>query len=250
MADKILSSEIPVPPPIHCELLQILHGAIILDTLNFSVAARKACPMDFKVTAEIERVTSFQQNERKVLFDGLVKARSNVDGLTALQLLSKDLKIITNSDNSIQISIPGFPILVQVSKGVLNFCNASSFIFMVCLFTQEFILKRNAWTDIRTFVNTHKYDVVLLMGMKELHDGGIRRDLAILSLYNTNISENISQKLFKSKTPDLALQALTVSIAPEGFRSVKMYEQQNVVASRKQILPIVQQALWENRVGI
>lgn len=109
IADKIRSSQVTVP-----DCLQLLHGTILLDTLNFSSSADKARPLDVEIVTEIERLIAFDQNQRAKLFDELVKARNNVDSLTALQLLSKDLKIVTNSKNSFVVAIPGFPILVQV----------------------------------------------------------------------------------------------------------------------------------------
>lgn len=109
IADKIRSSGLAVP-----DCLQLLHGTILLDTLNLSTSADKAHPLDFEIVNEIEQIISFDRNQREKLFDELVKARNNVDCLTALQLLSKDLKIITNNKNAFVVAIAGFPILVQV----------------------------------------------------------------------------------------------------------------------------------------
>lgn len=114
VADLIRSSAIAVTLSNYSDLLQLLHGTIILDTLNFSISADKARPLDVKIVTEIEQIISFDQNQRKTLFNELVKARSNVDSLTALQLLSKDLKTITNVKNSFVVTFAGFPILVQV----------------------------------------------------------------------------------------------------------------------------------------
>lgn len=109
IADKMRSSGVAVP-----DCLQLLHATILLDTLNFSTSADKARQLDVEVVTEIEQMISFDRNQRAKLFDELVRARNNVDSLTAYQLLSKDLKIITDSKNSSAVAIPGFPILVQV----------------------------------------------------------------------------------------------------------------------------------------
>lgn len=119
VADIIRSSSTPASLSIYCGLMQLLHGAIILDTLNFSISANKARPLDVEIAAEIEQLLSFHQSERKKLFKELMKARKNVGTFNALQLLSKDLKIVTNRKNSCVVSIPGFPILVQVKLVVV-----------------------------------------------------------------------------------------------------------------------------------
>lgn len=122
IADVIRSS-VPVPGAWrnYCDLLQLLHGTIILDTLNLSASADKARPLDVEMITEIEHIIFFDTKDRKYLFNELVKARSNVDSLTTLQLLSKDLKIITNSSNVLIVAIPGFPILVQVKHVTIGF---------------------------------------------------------------------------------------------------------------------------------
>lgn len=91
----------------------------------------------------------------------------------------------------------------------------------------------------------HTCDVVVLMGMKELDIGGIRRDLAVLpTKHEALIGQKILQKLFDSENPDLGLQA--VEIALEEFEKSNIYEQRNVKPSRKQILPMIKQILDEN----
>lgn len=119
VADVIRSASIPESFSSYYDLLQLLQGAIILDTMNFSIPAGKARPLDFEIITAIEKIIRFNENQRETLFSELVKARSNVESLTALQLLSKDLKIIT-SINNIVVSIPGFPILVQVKSDVIR----------------------------------------------------------------------------------------------------------------------------------
>lgn len=98
----------------YTDMLQMLYGPIILDTINFSSAADKARPLDVEIASEIENVLKLNANDRKQLFDELVRARSDVSSLSALQLLSKDLKIISNKSKSLVVAIPGYPLLVEV----------------------------------------------------------------------------------------------------------------------------------------
>lgn len=96
-------------------ILSFLRAPIVLDTINFSESAEKATPLDTEINKEIEKSLGLNESDRTKLFNDLVKARSDVSSLSALQLLSKDLKIISNNDKSKVVAIPGFPILVEVT---------------------------------------------------------------------------------------------------------------------------------------
>lgn len=82
------------------------------------------------------------------------------------------------------------------------------------------------------------------MGMKQLENGCLRKDLAVVPLDNAAVGQMILQKLFNSKNPDLGLQA--IHVVTKGFDKMNLFEQLNVTASRKQILPLVKQILDEN----
>lgn len=85
----------------------------------------------------------------------------------------------------------------------------------------------------------HNVDAVVLMGMKDLHMGRIRRDLAVVPMSHTNIGHKILQKLLNS---DLGLQV--TNIDSKEFERIHLYEQSNAKSSRKQILPLVEQTLY------
>lgn len=96
------------------DLISFLRGPIVLDTINFLESADKVRPLDIEINQEIEAALQLKEDDRSKLFKELVKARSDVSSLSALQLLSKDMKIVSDSNKSNFIAIPGFPILVEV----------------------------------------------------------------------------------------------------------------------------------------
>lgn len=102
------------------QLLRMLHTVIVLDTVNFSTAADKARELDVSIAAQIEQLIDFDAINRKHLFNELVKARSDVQSLTTVQLLLKDLKIISNSSKTMFVAVPGFPMLVEVNAAREN----------------------------------------------------------------------------------------------------------------------------------
>lgn len=109
----------------HRELIGFLRGPIVLDTVNFSESAEKAKPLDVEINGEIENTLDLTEADRLNLFNDLVKARSDVSSLSTMQLLSKDLKIISNKEKSYVVAFPGFPILVEVFTVDLRFCKNS-----------------------------------------------------------------------------------------------------------------------------
>lgn len=96
------------------DILKLLHGPIVLDTVNFSKEADKARPLDVSIVRRIETSLNINVSDRNQLFEQLVQARSDVSTLDSLQILSKDMKIISNKAHGITVAIPGYPILVQV----------------------------------------------------------------------------------------------------------------------------------------
>lgn len=107
----------------YSEVLKLLYGPIVLDTVNFSKDAEKAKPLDFEMVETIEKYLNieFPKEHRKKLFEDLVQARADVSTLNSLQVLSKDLKIIhSSSDSNLRVAIPGNLLLKHRFYGKFN----------------------------------------------------------------------------------------------------------------------------------
>lgn len=87
----------------------------------------------------------------------------------------------------------------------------------------------------KQFAKNHSCDVILLMGMHIAGDGSVRRDLGIVPINSTELAERITRTLTESREPNLNLIAAETSLA-----TARLFNQINIRASRKQILPIVQ----------
>lgn len=109
-------------------------------------------------------------------------------------------------------------------------------------YLQDYVQRPNAWDAFKTFERMHKCDVLVLLGIKKL-EIGIRRDLAVVTLNDSLIGQKILQKLCDSES-NLGLRA--VEIASAESQRLNVFEQENVKASRKQILPLIKQVLNEN----
>lgn len=83
--------------------------------------------------------------------------------------------------------------------------------------------------------------MLILMGIKELESGGVRRDIGLLLLRDSDVGKQIQNELCITNRDYLQLDEKCSDI----FGSVQglLFEQNNIRASRKQILPIIQNVL-------
>lgn len=211
MRSTCLNSEFNLP-------LQLLYGAIVMDTVNFSPEACRKTEMDSEVAAKIEDFLGITNRveQRETLFLELIKAREDVSSLTAMQLLYKDLKLVSNSVGSIIVGIPGYPISVQ-----------------------EFLKRTNAKQSIETFAKENNCSVILLIGMKISNKSMVSRDIGLVNINNDGLFEEILDKIKSHDNPNLHLR----EIENLNFRGGRFFQQENIKPTRKQILPIVKDIL-------
>lgn len=87
-------------------------------------------------------------------------------------------------------------------------------------------------------------DAIVLMGMKEIENNGIRRDIGLIGLRENTCVTKILENLLESTEPNLELK-------PKGIHNAELsalpfgrfFDQLNLKASRKQVLPIVQKTI-------
>lgn len=106
---------------------------------------------------------------------------------------------------------------------------------------QDYVQKENVMESLQQFGNERNCDILVLMGMKELESGGIRRDVGLIALRDSELAKKVINELSTKNREYLMLENKVCDLL-QG----QLFEQQNVKASRKQILPIVQKVLDEN----
>lgn len=215
IADLIFQSNVDTKCDEIKEILRMLYAPIVLDTVNFSKDADKARPLDRTICDKLEQMLDMNDVKRTSLFNDLVEARADVSSLNSQQILSKDLKIISNFDGKRVVAIPGYPISVLDYTTMLN--------------AKENLLK---------FAEINRCDVIVLMGMKVV-DSQVSRDVGIVNIKDHRLFDKIVDRL--SNESSLMLSPY------DGidFLDGKFYAQNNVKASRKQILPMVKNVLDE-----
>lgn len=197
------------------ELFHLLYGAIVLDTINFSREADKVRELDFEMAAMIEKLVCFEDvmNTRKRIFDELVEVRADISALDSLQILSKDLKIISNKNSAIRVALPGVNVF-------------------------QYIDMTNAVESINIFAESEQIDVVVLMGMKPI-ENTVERQIGVINIKNKPLYNDILNTVKSMNNPQLQL-----NFQPNlQFLDGEFFIQENVKASRKQILPVIKKLL-------
>lgn len=197
------------------EILELLYGPIVLDTINFSKEAKKVTELDIEMAEMIESILSIENPEevRKKIFDELVEARADISSLDSLQILSKDLKIISNPNKNVRVAIPGVHVF-------------------------EYPEMENAEENLKIFAERENIDVVILMGMKPCGNS-VERMLAVINIKNQALYDDILNTVKTMENPLLNLE-LKSDI---NFMGGEFFHQRNVHASRKQILPAIKELL-------
>lgn len=152
----------------YSEPLQLSYGAIVLDTINFSKEADKVRPLDIQMAEFIENLLSIEggADHRKQLFDELANARADVSSLNSLQMLSKDLKIVSSDNGDVRVAIPA----VNVFK---------------------YIDMENAEDSVKAFAKSSNIDVVVLMGMAR-KGNSVERFIGIINIKNEALASAVS----------------------------------------------------------
>ena len=167
--------------------------------------AGRTTDLDKQVVTSLEKKISVDRNR---LFQDLVFAKTQVNGLTDNQILRKDMKIIGG------IPISGLPLLVD-----------------------EFIKRPDMESTLKTFLKSkNNVPVMMLMGVK-ITGESIEKDIAIFSA-NQGIGDKIAEALLKYDAPSLVLNEIEQSCS----KSLRVFKQGNVKMSRKQVAPIIQKA--------
>lgn len=97
--------------------------------------------------------------------------------------------------------------------------------------------KENVWESLQQFGNERNCDFLVLMGMKEVETGRIRRDIGLVPLRDSKLVK----RLLVDNGEYLDLLEKTHNL--HDSTKIQLFEQKNVKASRKQILPIIQKAM-------
>lgn len=226
IADMILNDASTRTAAYQGSLLDLLYAVIVLDTVNFSPQADRARALDREVCQRIEQL------DRTRRFDALVAARSDVSTLDAEQLLHKDMKLVHGGGGSVHVAMPGFPITLR-----------------------QYAQMSDAAESVQRLAREEACAVVVLLSMVvDVPSGTVGRQLAVIRTADTAEASQLHAHVLRELcAPEARLDLVELSAADGGVVELlggRFYQQGNVQASRKQVLPIVQRVLneWSSAV--
>lgn len=199
------------PETLDRQTAALLHGTIILDCVNMDLNIGKATPKDKKYVEKLEALFP-DLPDRKDIFDSLQKAKFDVSGLTTEQMLRKDQKTIARQGISVAISA-------------------------IYMDLEAFLQRPGLIADLHAFCQAHSYDALVAMTIFfNTHNEPVRQ-LAIFCPHAA-LRTMICGALERSHSPSLKLTP-----APSSHPNLQAYLQGNTQASRKKLLPLLQEAL-------
>ncbi|CAC5424699.1 PRUNE [Mytilus coruscus] len=192
--------------------LTFLYGAILIDTVNLSPAAHKMTDQDVAMTDKLKEMLPKINGDD--LYNSIQKAKTDISELTTLELLEKDLKIV--SGTSIKVAMSSVSISLK-----------------------DFLSRENLIEDLSSFVQSQSVLAVIVMMIHEVMEGQPVRDIAV---YSTEIGllHKVCDQLSANRDPVLEL-----SPVPTDKQNLTCYKQGCVRASRKVVLPLIQSIVNE-----
>ncbi|KAH7643619.1 hypothetical protein HUG17_5981 [Dermatophagoides farinae] len=209
------------------QIALILYGPILLDTICFEHSASRFNAKDYEAINKLEDLMKHPADSEPSLYDRnevyqrLVAAKNSLDGLSFEDLLRKDMKIVESiSDNNLAICISSVTgiLLTEMSlrdklKELKNYSNQPP---KTAVFSDQ--------SRPRTF------NAIILMSLDNRIPNNLRRQLAIFCS-NKHLMRTIATCIERSE--QLSLELITA------LESLRIYNQNNLKASRKVVLPII-----------
>ncbi|CAG2174829.1 unnamed protein product [Oppiella nova] len=199
------------------QLALMFFGTIILDTINFSESAQKYSEKDKSVVKDLEAIIEDKTISRSEWFQQLIDAKNSTNNMSFEQLLLKDKKLVPNTRI----------IISSISGKLVSDLDAES--------------NRKLMREL-TANASNRFDAIIILGIDNRIADNLSRDLAIFTT-NTTLMEKIISKLESENN------GLELSLTKE-FNDLRIYNQKNVKASRKQILPLISSLSDTNGTGI
>ncbi|XP_013793043.1 exopolyphosphatase PRUNE1-like isoform X2 [Limulus polyphemus] len=214
VAEKMFTT---CPSVIDQQIAMLLYGTILLDTVCLLKEAKRATEKDINIVIKLE--TKLEKVTRIEVFEALQKAKFDLSGLTFEEMLRKDLKVVEG--NKFRIAIPSIPGFLEDLKAEPKLSIAM----------EEFITQNN-------------YHGLVIMTIH--HNSETRKVQRQIAVYSPDpvIKEQIVNTLKGAQDPGLELEPLHL-----GISDLMSFNQRNIAASRKVVLPLVRSFIQESPVS-
>ncbi|KAJ8924784.1 hypothetical protein NQ315_000937 [Exocentrus adspersus] len=194
------------------DLAYAIYETIIFDTVALIAEVGRAKELDFAVTKKLENKFEFNQ-DRKVVYDKLWAAHNDVSHLSPRQILVKDLKIVEN------LPVPGLPML-----------------------TEDFLQLKDAYDAVENTAQEYKVPVLVLVGLDATKE--VKRDIGV---FWTTEGETLKDILLDKFNNSEKLKGYNFCFEEvnSGYNNIICLRQNNIKLSRKQVIPLIKDAVLE-----
>lgn len=187
----------------------LLYSTILVDTINMSKEAGRGTAKDEEMLQRLE--VMIPNSCREKTFKEIQDVKYDLSNLTTLEILQKDLKVISGNGTNIAMS-------------------------SITMKIQDFIKREDLENSLNKFAELQATKAIVIMGVIVIN-GKTLRELGIFSL-SKKFQEKIIETLTTTKTPYLALDMI-----PYASRNLAIFSQGNNQANRKMVLPILKSLL-------
>ena len=195
--------------------LRLVHATILVDTVALSPEAKKVTPLDTEMVEKCEALLGTMKG-RDEIYKHLDDEKRRVDHLNAKQLLRRDFKTFK-------------------SKKFGTICVCS-----VPMLAKYWVEEPGVERHVKSFQEEGGFFRGVLVLGSSFRGGIPERDMVLANIkWNSDIFLEITHALEQSTDPPLQLERMHL----EGLDNFIGYNQGNTGASRKQILPILKNAL-------
>lgn len=191
---------------------RLLLSAVLLDCLNMDERAGKTTTRDIEAAERLRSAAGLTVTQKDELFNSLYRARNDISGFSALELLRKDAKVVkVDGDNVVICSVP-------VSPDDLEARANKQLAHSVKQYGSERGLSA----------------VVILLGYKR--DGTYKRDIVVSA---DRLGDELASKLQNYSGAEI----LQLERLPRKLSGLHHFQQLNPKASRKAVLPIIKELM-------
>lgn len=193
------------------DLVKLLLGAILVDTVNLEPSAGRATDVDRDVVVRLGKLTDVDQDS---LYSQLQNAKFDFSGLSAYDLLRKDFKNAAPTHSGIKAGASSIPETLE-----------------------DFLKRPDADDALDRFSKDHDLDLLLLVSVS-FTDPEHRHLKRQCGVYSKNEPLRSQVANYLKNQEHLNLKEITTS-NPD----LTTFDQGDITASRKQLLPLVNAAL-------
>lgn len=195
---------------IELNTLNFILETIIYDTVALLPENGRTKELDLVIAKKLEDKFCFNEG-RNIVYNKLWTAHNDVLHLSPKQILVKDLKIIEN------IPVPGLPMLVE-----------------------NFLKLKDAYNAVENMAAEYGVSLLVLVGLEATNE--VKRDVGIFWKGDGVVLKNTLLANFNN-SDDLKGYNFCFKEVCSGYTNVICLQQNNIKLSRKQIIPLIKDAL-------